>query len=279
MLSKLKQAVNIKYFMVAYLGFLLITASLALQRPMFLLKGAVIVALYSLFDLLWTRLRDRVWYLPVSSWISGLVLSIVAMPAPPVFLMIVLPFLAVASKQLLHFGKNRHIFNPATFAVTAVTLFAPAAAWWAVTWSTTPLLIVAVVGLFILWRQTRWHVTFTFLGVYALLSAVVFLGGGAKIELLPGALRALLLQGNLLFFSTVMLIEPITSSFPTRNKRMVYGAMVGAFAVLATTVSQYVTLPFVDPILVGLLSGNLIASLLFLKAPPKPMPAPLQMNS
>ncbi len=277
MLSKLKQAINIKYFMVAYLGTLVIGSSLMLRRPMFLIEAGAMVLLYSLFDLLWTKLRDGVWYLPVSSWISGCVLSIVAMPAPPLHLMFLLPFLAVASKQLLHFGKVRHVFNPASFSVMVVTLFAPAAAWWAVNWGRAPLIAVIVVGLFILWRQSRWHVTLTFLATYTALSALFLLSSGTKAQALPHLLlQAQLLQGTMLFFSTVMLIEPITSSFPTRGKRMIYAALVGVFAVLATRALRDVTLPFVDPLIVGLLSGNLIASLLFLKAKPKPaVPQPV----
>ena len=94
-LLSLKQKFNIKYFMVAYLGGFLAYSSISLGLTDRLFKGLVIVILYALFDLIWTYARDRMWYLPTSSWISGLILSLVAIPAPSIMLIILLPLLDV----------------------------------------------------------------------------------------------------------------------------------------------------------------------------------------
>ena len=83
MFTKLKQKIPIKYFMVVYLGGLLVFSSAALGEWERLWRGIFIVLLYAVFDLLWTYVRDKTWYLPVSSMISGLILSLVAIPEPP----------------------------------------------------------------------------------------------------------------------------------------------------------------------------------------------------
>lgn len=274
-LGALKQRINIKYFMVAYVGGLLVFSSFMLGAPDRLWKGLWIVILYAAFDLLWTYLRDRVWYVPVSSWISGFILSIVAIPAPSLTLIVLLPLLAVASKHLLHFGKNRHVYNPAAFAMAIVALFVPAVSWWGVTWSTVewgrvPLAIVSVVGAFILWRQGRWHVALPFLASYAIFLSPLFLWGGIAVSQLLTFLQPQLIDGTTLFFATVMLIEPLTSMFPTKGQRVIYGTLVGFFAVLVTYLSGLWNWERQDPLVYGLLLGNLVASLLFLPALRRP---------
>lgn len=288
--TALKQKINIKYFMVVYVGVILVVSAFALGSSERLLKGLLIVILYAAFDLLWTYARDRIWYLPVSSWISGFILSIVAIDAPSFILIILLPLLAVFSKQVLHFGKNRHIFNPASFGMAFIAFFVPSISWWGVAWSTNdrgtlPIIIaLSLVGIFILWRQSRWHVTLPFLASYAVFLFLNFLFAGIPLGDVFGFLKTQFLDGTTIFFATVMLIEPLTSTFPQKRDRIVYGALVGFLAVLAT---YAVSIPFVsaltfanniDPLVFGLLLGNLAASLAFLPSKIKPMaqPAPTQ---
>ena len=256
-LSEIRAKINIKYFMVGYLGLLLVVSSFyaPVSAVAYLPAGISIVLLYSLFDLAWTRVHDGVWYLPVSSWISGLVLSVVALTGPSVIQVIVLPMLAVLSKHLFHFGKSRHVWNPAAFAMAVLSLFTPAVSWWAMSWGVLPLVLVSIAGLFILWRLNRWDVTLPFLGSFALF-LVLFFG--------PGSVGLFLASGPVVFFATVMLVEPITSSFPTRRDRVVYGVLVGLFAAGVSLVERLFPQVTLDPLIVGLLLGNLTASLVFL---------------
>lgn len=287
-LTAFRQRINIKYFMAAYVGALLVFSAVWLGQPLWIAKGFAIVALYVLFDLAWTYLGDRVWYLPVSSWISGFILSVVAISDPSPLLIVLLPFLAVAAKHLLHLGKARHVFNPASFAMAAAAFFTPSISWWGVTWSTVsvgrvPLAIAVIVGLFILWRQARWHVAVPFLVSYGVLLGAFFLWMGNAFGELPMLLSPQLIDGTTIFFATVMLIEPITSTFPTRRQRAIYGALVGFFAVLMTYLSSVIPgIPALaaapiaanlDPLVFGLLLGNLAASLAFLPSR-RPVPAP-----
>lgn len=276
--ASLKQKINIKYFMVAYIGGILVYSSLVLGTPERLGKGLLVVVIYAAFDLLWTYARDKVWYLPLSSWISGFIISVVAIPNPPLALVILLPLLAVASKQLLHFGKPRHIFNPASFAMAVGALFMiPTVSWWGVAWGTTPLLIAAIAGIFILWRQDRWHVAAPFFLSYAAFLLLLFILNGIPAAQLLIFLKPQILDGTTLFFSTVMLIEPLTSTFPTRRHRLIYGVLVGFFAVLITYLMNLFAIwapsfaNNIDPLVFGLLLGNLLASLAFLPSRPRPM--------
>src|SRR3989344_524445 len=72
----------IKYFMVLYLGLLLLFSSLYFKDLKMFGNGLLLALFYSAYDLIWTYVRDRVWYLPVSSWISAFVLAIAALPNP-----------------------------------------------------------------------------------------------------------------------------------------------------------------------------------------------------
>lgn len=234
-------------------------------------SGLLMLLFYSAYDLLWTYTRDRVWYLPVSSWISALVLAIVALPKPPLIFIILLPFLAVAAKQLFHFGKNRHVFNPAAGALALAAIFTPAVSWWGVAaarFDSAAFLLFFIIGaaIIILWRQNRWHITLSFFIAYLFFLGVLSLSTGATANQLPNILFSVLLNGVLIFFATVMLIEPVTSTFTAKRQEIFYGALVGGAAVAATYLARRFNLLGLDPLIYGLLAGNLIASILFLPA-------------
>lgn len=266
--------------MASYLGLLVLFSSLYFKDLKIFASGALIVLFYTSVDLLWTYARDRVWYLPASSWISGLVLTIGALPKPPLAILIALPFLAVVSKQLLHFGKNRHVFNPAAFALAVISLVAPSVSWWAVAGELLPtinglrqlnpgmwLFLFSCVGaIIILWRQSKWHVTVSFLLSYAFFLSAFSLSNGIAVNRLPYALFVQVVSGVVIFFSTVMVIEPMTSTFKTKRQEIFYGALVGLTVVVATYLAREFSLVSLDPFVCGLLAGNFVASLLFLPA-------------
>ena len=195
------------------------------------------------FDFFWTYSRDRVWYLPESSIISGLILALVGAPSPDFALLVLMPAVAVFSKQLLWFGLGKHIFNPAAFSLVALSLAGyPAVSWWGVSWGAPATYAVLAAGLLILWRQRRWETALPFLFIYALLFGVR------------------LLDGTTLFFATVMLIEPLTSNFKGIQNQLFYAgiAVLGTFFLGKTGWA-------IDPLLGGLLIANIVTSLLTIK--------------
>lgn len=250
--------------MVVYLCFLFLFSCLALHHPERIFNGVIIVLLYSIMDLVWTRIQSHTWMLPISSWISGLVISIVTLTHPSILLMILLPLLAVISKHLLHVGKSRHIWNPAGFSLTILALFMPVISWWTVSWGIIPTVIVLLMGLFILWRLERWHVTLSFLLSFIIVYAPILFWGGSDMLHVFNTFSDLFSNGALIFFATVMLVEPVTSSFPTWKNRVVYGSLVGICFAGISFATRFISFLYLDPLIVSLLLGNVCASLLFL---------------
>ena len=231
--------------MVGYLVVLLAYAAFNLGSLSYFWKGTLVAFLYVSFDLFWTYFRDYVWYVPLSSIISGSILALVAVPGPPFGFIFLLPLLAVASKQLIKIGwqsgPSRHIFNPAAFSMMGLSLAGyPAVSWWSVAWGSYVFYLVLAAGLFILWRQNRWETAAAFFLPYLL----VF--------------KSSAFDGTVIFFATVMLIEPMTSNFLGKSRKIAYGAAVSLIAIFVSMFGNF--LPY-DPLLLGLLLGNLIFSL------------------
>jgi Na+-translocating ferredoxin:NAD+ oxidoreductase RnfD subunit len=159
--------------------------------------------------------------------------------------------------------------------------FVPSVSWWGVAWgrisgeilASILFVVVILAGIFILWRQSRWHEALSFLVSYAVLLTLLFWWNGIPAGRLGGVIYPLVVDATVIFFATVMLIEPLTSTFPRFRDRVCYGVGVGFFAVVMTYLSGVVSWADVDPLIFGLLLGNLAASLLFLPSR-KPTPAP-----
>ncbi|MEK7085120.1 MAG: hypothetical protein AAB904_01170, partial [Patescibacteria group bacterium] len=81
--------------MAVYTGTLLAWGSFHFGKFEYFLGGVSIVILYAVLDLVWTRIRDGVWYVPLSSFISGFILALIASPAPGLIFIILLPLAAV----------------------------------------------------------------------------------------------------------------------------------------------------------------------------------------
>ncbi len=259
MLESFRNKVHIKIFTAVYLGLLLLYSSFSLGNADYLLRGMLVVFIYSLADLLWIYFHEKIWEFPLSALISALILGLIAAPLGGAFL-IILPLLAFVSKKTIRLRTGRHIFNPAAFSLAVSSLFAPIISWWGVSWGSPVLWIVVIVGAFILWRQKRWHEAAPFL--------MIFMGGLVLVSSLSGnAVQDIfsnipkIFDGTLLFFTSVMLIEPITSNFPSKKQRIFYGISTGFFALVIALMKLGV-----DPLIFGLLAGNLFSSLLSLKS-------------
>lgn len=246
---------NIRYFTAVYTGVLLAWGSLHFGKLEYFLSGVGIALLYAAFDLLWTRVRDGVWYVPLSSFISGFILALIASPAPGLFAIFFLPLLAVFSKQAIKLD-GKHIFNPA--ASSAIVF---GATWWGAAWGNPALVAVIAAGLVIVFRQRRWETIIAFFASYALLSAALFIAEGRALGEIFALLRPRLLDGTTIFFATVMLIEPMTTSFPGTKRRVIFACLVAALAVVLSTGPAWLGGGAIDPLLGGLLVGNLVMTL------------------
>ncbi|MBI4022394.1 MAG: oxidoreductase [Candidatus Andersenbacteria bacterium] len=221
------------YRLMLYFLICLLAAAVVLSGFGALSYSAGTIALQTIFlvVLCWAvnRLLARAVSVPTnteSAIITGLILSAIAGPfsvSRGWLVWAVMAAAAMASKYVLVW-RRRHIFNPAAAgALAAALLFGQPASWWI---GTGVLLPVVLVGWLVVQKIRRWHLVASFLGVYVgliLLNAL-----GLQDRTLPEAgrwLYTLFAATPLLFFSVVMLIEPLTAP-RTVPWRIAFGSLV-----------------------------------------------------
>lgn len=218
-----------------------------------------IVATAVLLDLAINYLKEKRLFLPKNAVISGLILGVVIQGS--ILFLVLVAAVAILSKHIIKI-KGKHIFNPANFGLfLALVLFPVSQSWW----GASNLLLVAILGLIIVWKLKRYHLALPFLAAHAVLMFIIF-------SFSVNQLAAHFASGSLLFFTFYMLIEPITS--PVRIKsRIIFGIFAGVFA----SVLYLVWLP---AMLVGaLLFADLFVPLLNRQREKPAMQKPEQLRS
>jgi ferredoxin-NADP reductase/Na+-transporting NADH:ubiquinone oxidoreductase subunit NqrB len=188
-----------------------------------------------------------------SVWITALILFLTL--APPastteVVTVALAGVLAMASKYFLAIRK-KHLFNPAGISLLIVSIAGTGMASW---WVGSPVLlpVVVVVGLLLVRKIRRFDVFWSFVGASA---AVALLTTLVQQLSITETISSLVLSGPLVFFSTVMLTEPLTMP-PSRWLRVVYGIIIGALFTL-----QFHLGPLYATPQVALIVGNVYAYL------------------
>lgn len=180
-----------------------------------------------------------------SVWITAFILILIIGPLSlfsNVFFLAAASVLAMASKYIIVYKKT-HIFNPAAFGVVVTAIFmGKGASWWAGDPILLPFIIVG--GLLLVRKINRFHLVTSFL-----LSSSFFLLLFQRLE--PADIQGYILNTATLFFSFVMLTEPITSP-ADRKMRMAFGIFAG----LAMTIFQMLGIFYAMEL--SLLSSNLL---------------------
>ena len=186
-----------------------------------------------------------------SQLITGLILALIVGPLPfssNLIFLTLLAFIAMASKYVFAY-KKQHIFNPAAFAVviTAITI-GQGASWWIGDKTLLPFIVAG--GLLMVRKLHRFNLIFGFLLGYAFSLALLNLSNSLSN---PTILLNALTSPSLLFFTFVMLTEPITSP-ADRKFRTYFGIFTGLiYAVYTLYLSNiYYSLEL------ALLSANLL---------------------
>lgn len=214
------------------------------------LSTAFIIAISWLTNTIFARLYHAPTNLE-SVYITSLILILIITPArnfhdlPLLFWASVL---AMASKYILAINK-KHLFNPVAIALFLTSLsLDQSASWWVGTLNMLPLVFLG--GILIVRKLSHFDLVFSFL-----IFAVVGILG---LDVLKGivaldTLQKIFLYSPILFFAFVMLTEPLTTP-PTKNLRLIYGAIVGIlFSPQIHFVSFYSTPE------ISLLIGNIFA--------------------
>lgn len=210
-------------------------------------------------DLLFVRLRGVKPFFPSGSLVTGSIIGLLTSPNLDWYIPIVIGIIAMFSKNFIRFS-NRHIFNPAGFGLLiGALIFDHNVSWWAVSWQqffpqsgislreTIPFLILLSPALVSILRMKRYRITLSFLIAYALIN----------INLNS------FLDPTVLFFSIVMLPEPMTS--PNRhNRQILFGIFVALISIVASSpissakLADQISNLSLDPLIFSLLLGNLV---------------------
>jgi glycine betaine catabolism B len=163
-----------------------------------------------------------------SLYITALILALIITPVKSLSelpFLIIAGVLAMASKYILNI-KGKHVFNPASIAlvITAFTIHG-FASWWVGTLVMFPW---ALVGILIVRKLRHYDLVFYFF-ITAIFSTftLYFLRGQFNVIQI---LKNTFFDTPLLFFSFVMLTEPLTTP-PTKFLQALYGAFVGILIV------------------------------------------------
>ena len=164
-----------------------------------------------------------------SSLITALILTLIVGPVAifsDIIFLTAVGVAAMASKYLLKFDK-RHIFNPAAFGVVfSALVLNESASWWLGGVYLVPLVVLG--GILIAQKTGRWHLILSFLAVYIGGFAILLMTDIASFLI---QLKDLLTLSPILFFSFVMLVEPLTA--PSSQKlRILYGAFIAVALII-----------------------------------------------
>ena len=159
-----------------------------------------------------------------SVYITAFILILIVSPNDPINnlgFLIWVSVLAMASKYILAINK-KHIFNPAAIAVLITSLVLnQSASWWVANLYMLP--IVVIIGYLIARKIQRFDLVLSFIASSLFFIAFWGLVRGQNLILYAGQA---LVYTPILFFSSVMLTEPMTTP-PTRNLRIIYGLITG----------------------------------------------------
>lgn len=155
---------------------------------------------------------------------------------------------AMASKYILAI-KNKHIFNPAAFAValTAMTV-GLSASWWIGTPSMLPFVIIS--GLLVVRKIQRFDTVMSFsISALIMITLLSILKGG---DIFTTLLQTLT-NSAFFFFAFIMLTEPLTAP-TTKWLRVFYGVIVGLLFAPALHIGSVYSTPEL-----ALIIGNIFA--------------------
>ena len=161
---------------------------------------------------------------PQSALISGLFIGGLLTQNLQWYVYVLAGAVAVLSKYVIKINQKQ-IFNPANLGILLVSVIFGASHTW---WISSPLILVLIFGIFMVWRLRRFDLAISFLVCYYLInSAIELIRGNGFNEIFYTILNG----GVIYFFSMFMLVEPKTNPFQ-RKQRIVYGALVALLFIL-----------------------------------------------
>jgi Na+-translocating ferredoxin:NAD+ oxidoreductase RnfD subunit len=235
-------------------------ADFASAAPTALAQVAASVVIAFVLDSVIIYAKEKAFRFSKSAIISGFFVGTVMAPQASIVLPIAAVTIAILQKHILRFG-GRPLFNPASFGLVAAGLLLAADHGW---WAAAMLPAVVILGLFVVVLFGRLHLAVPYLVAYWVLSAALIIAAGGNIALIGSRI----LDGTMLFFAFLMLIEPRTAP-SVRKGRIIYGIIAGVLAAVLFAINA----PYFIPL--NLLVANLFTRPLekWLKPRAKALPA------
>jgi len=162
-----------RYYPPLFITAILISAHLSFGILEGYSRTGTAIAVAIVAELVMGRLTYGRWPHPASAYITGISVGILVR-SPFLWAYALCSLASIATKYTLRY-KNRHLWNPSNFGVSALLFLAPAAAsvlsiqWGNVIW---PMVVIWMLGAVIVWRAGRAHISATYVASFLLLSVV-----------------------------------------------------------------------------------------------------------
>ena len=205
---------------------------------------AILVAIAA--ELVMGRLTYGRWPHPASAYITGISVGILVR-SPFLWAYALCALVSIATKYVFRY-KDRHLWNPSNFGVSALLFLAPASAsvlsiqWGNVIW---PMVVIWMLGAVIVWRAGRFHISATYVASFLLFSVVRSAVTGnpwlASVAPITGPMYQLFI-----FF---MVTDPRTTVRPWWGQMLV--VFIVAFVEMLLRLAEGVYAPFYALFLVG----------------------------
>jgi hypothetical protein len=122
-------------------------------------------------ELIMSRLTYGAWANPVSAYITGISVGILVR-SPFMWPYVLCSLLSITSKYVLRL-RDRHLWNPSNFGLSAVLFLAPdTVSHLSIQWGNVvaPMAVIWLLGFFIVWRVGRLHISVTYVLSFLALS-------------------------------------------------------------------------------------------------------------
>ena len=242
---------NHQFISIQYAPPLLITLILITGQFTFgILEGykSILIAIGCsiLTELILARLITGTWKNLASAYITGISVGILIRTT------LVWPFaitatISVMSKYVLRY-RDRHIWNPSNFGISWMLAFLPSSvAVLSIQWGNNvwPMIVIWILGLFIVWRVKRLHITLTYVVsfiIFAILRSLIT-GNSFFTEVSP-------LTGPMYqLFVFFMITDPATTV--KNRKGQILVAFLIAFVEFILRLNHIIYAPFYALFLVG----------------------------
>ena len=136
-------------------------------------RTGVAIATSIIAELVLGRLTYGRWPHPASAYITGISVGIL-LRSPFLWPYFFCSLISITSKYVLRL-KDRHLWNPSNFGVSAVLFLAPAtASLLSIQWGNViaPMVVIWILGSVIVWRVGRLHISATYVASFLALSFV-----------------------------------------------------------------------------------------------------------